>query len=342
MRWGAALGLQERVRTDLDCREDAGCTLSVEGTALGSSGRPTWTVEAPLAPGADGLKALADTLPALKPPTPQTESGGGGLGMLGGLAGGPVKIQERDELRAHAFGADRRARASAPSQDEPLFPGLGPADLRRCDPSDAASVHLLLELRADGRLGRCEAEEPLNRGPGACVCERLAALASAAPASLRGHRWSVSLSVVPRDIVTPDHAFVLSAHWNTHLLRTKAPAGLQRFKEKVADPSLEHWRPGSSRAAAECFADSLHDAGRVLSRWAVWFDDRGRATRAVQQKGYPLLAKDVAACVEKVMLTSVSPCPAQAGLWAEAVLDVSARAVGTSSNPLDALTPSAL
>ncbi len=341
-RWGGALGLRERVRTELDCRKDAGCTLSVEGTELLGDGRSTWTVEAPLAPGADGLKALADTLPALKPPTPQPERGAGGLGILGGLAGGPVKIRERDELRASAFGADRRAKAPTPPRDEALFPGLTPADLRRCDPSEVPSVGLRVQLGADGSLSRCEAGSPDDRSAGACLCERLASLSRAASSSLRGHRWSVSLGVVPRDVVTPDHAFVLSAYWNTHLLRVKEPAGRPRFKEKVADPSLEHWRPGSSRAAAECFADSLHDAGRVPSRWAVWFDDRGRATRAVQQKGYPLLATDVAACVEKVMLSSVSPCPAQAGLWAEAVLEVNARAVGASSTPLDALTPPGL
>jgi hypothetical protein len=51
------------------------------------------------------------------------------------------------------------------------------------------------------------------------------------------------------------------------------------------------------------------------------------------------LSKDVARCVEQVMLTSVAPCPAQAGLWAEAILEVSARKVGEKQHLDDLLTP---
>lgn len=337
-RWGTTLGLREEVHTSVDCPEDAGCTLSVEAGPVTGFGAASWVVEAPLAPQTDGLAALEATLPSLKVPPPETEGGVGGLGMRG--SSGPVTIQEKDELRSDVWPSDLRAQVPKAPDDEALFPGLTVADVRACDSSEVPRLSLKLEVNAQGAMGRCEAEERVDERAGACLCQRLGAVMSSAPALLRGHRWTAHLRVVPRDVVTADHAYVLSGYWNTHMQRVKDAKGQFMFKEKVSDPSLLGWLPGPGRAAAECFTDTLHETRTVASRWGVWFDATGRATKAVQQKGFPLLSKDAAACVEQVMLTSVAPCPAQAGLWAEAIFKVSARKVGEKQHLGDVLKPS--
>lgn len=172
-------------------------------------------------------------------------------------------------------------------------------------------------------MTRCEAAFELDRSEQtACLCGQLTRAGVQAP--LAGRRWSLSFTIRRADHLTRDGRFVLSAYWNTRLVRVKTDRPFPRFEERIEDPSLEGWSPAPSRLAEACF-EGRTGPGKSSSRWAVWFDARGHATKVEQQKGFEPLDETTRACVARSLMTSLAPCPSRGGLWAMADLHVTIR-----------------
>lgn len=318
-RWAKVLGLAGSASGNVWCGDDGGCELSVYGGPVDGEGERL-RLTAPFPRDGDALTALPGALARLAPP-PSQEGGGGGLG-LGGLAGAqPIQREDRLEVRAHH--ADSRARASGKAPEPPLE-GVGVEQVAACVSPGDDSVSLLVEVDSAGAVTRCESEDLDAATAGACGCA-LVQRARLAPA-LAGHRWYVSLRVDRRDLLTADGALVLLGYWRTYLERYQVPGDrYPRFRPKVEHPSIAQWSAPPSRLTSACFTSAFAAPGRLTSRWAVWFDGRGRPTKVVEQKGFPPLPKDVAACVAGSLKTAHAPCPTRAGLWAMADFSVEAR-----------------
>ena len=183
---------------------------------------------------------------------------------------------------------------------------------------------VLIEVSGAGQLRRCEALESTDANAAKCACGQLQKLGGAA--WLNGKRWDVGLRVDLRDQLTSDRRFVITGSWNTYIERVQAPGEkYPHFKPRVEDPSIEAWAPGSARLATGCFGNAFTQAGSLHSRWAVWFDALGRPTKAVEQKGFAPLPRELAECVARALKTAQSPCPSRPGLWAMADFHVSAK-----------------
>lgn len=320
-RWGRALGVTGTVSAHVWCADDGGCELGVYGRPLDEELDVRFTLTAPVAANGPALSAFGTAVGQLAPPRPSDSNGAGGLGMLGGSNGSP--IQQEDRLSVRAWPADRRDRTQV-SDAQNGFTGLTVAHLQSCLSATQTGVVILLEVTANGTLGRCEGEDSEGDTQASCACAQLQRLSPAA--WMTGKRWSLSLSLVRRDQTTADRRFVLSGSWNTSLERSKVEGQkYPRFKPKVQDPSIQDWSPGSPPLAAGCFVNAFTQAGSLNSRWAVWFDSVGRPEKVLEQKGYPPLPKEMADCVTRALGTALSPCPSRGGLWAMADLHVSAR-----------------
>lgn len=318
-RWATVLGLAGSASANVWCGGDGGCELSVYGGPVDGEGERLHLV-APFPRDGDALTTLQGALAHLAPP-PKSE-GGGGLGLIGGLAG-PQPIQREDRLEVRAHHADNRARASGKAPEPPLE-GVAVEQLMTCLAPGDDSLSLLVEVSAAGAVTRCESEDLDEETSGACGCA-LVQRARLAPA-LSGHRWFVSLRVDRRDQLTADGALVLSGSWRTYIERYQVAGDkYPRFRPKVEHPSIAQWSAAPSRLTSACFTSAFTAPGRLASRWAVWFDGRGRPTKIVEQKGFPPLRKDVAACVAESLKTAQAPCPARAGLWAMADFSIEAR-----------------
>lgn len=330
-RWGTALGVDAVAAGHVWCGADGGCELSVSGGPVDGEGdRFRWL--APIAREGDAFASLQASVARLAPP-PADELGGGGLGLLGGLAG-PQPIQREDRLEVSAWLADERApERRAPT---PALEGLTVEQVSACLSPGDDSLGVLVDVRGDASLGRCEGAESEPPAAAACAC---ALLAKAKPAAvLAGARWTVNLRVDRRDQLTQDGKLVLVGWWRTYLERYRVAGDkYPRFRPKVEHPSIADWTAPTSRLTAACFTGAFAAPGRLNTRWAVWFDSRGRPTRIVEQKGFPPLAKDVAACVSESLKTSQAPCPARANLWAMADFSVEARDPSAPVPPLSDL-----
>ncbi|MDP1825004.1 MAG: hypothetical protein Q8L48_17235 [Archangium sp.] len=321
-RWGAALGVTGSVGSNVWCEADGGCELNVYGRPLDDTAGERFKLVAPVPAGGPALEALAAALPQLAPPPPDE---GGGLGAILGSLGGSSPIQEEDRLDVRVWPSDHRQRSTL---DEPQrrqgFPALTVGQVQTCLSGADERIALLIEVNSAGTITRCEGDSSEDAATASCACGQLQKVA-AAP-WLAGLRWSVSLDVDRRDQTTSDRRFVLNGSWSTYIQRVQVPGDkYPRFKPKVEDPSIEAWNPGSARLATGCFTNAFAVAGSLNSRWAVWFDGVGRATKVVEQKGFPPLQKDLAECVARALRTAQSPCPSRAGLWAMADLRVAAR-----------------
>lgn len=319
-RWGASLGVTGTVSSRVWCEADGGCELNVYGRPLEDGASERFKLVAPISAGGAPLDALASALALLAPPAPDERGGGGILGSMGGSA----PIQEEDRLDVRVWHADRDRTPLDEAQRRQGFPSLTVGQVQTCLSGGDARVTLLIEVSAAGTLARCEGDSAEDASTSSCACGQLQRVA-AAP-WLVGKRWSVSLTVDRRDQTTSDRRLVLSGWWNTQLQRVQVPGQkYPRFNPKVEDASIDAWSPGASRLATGCFSDAFPAPGHLYSRWAVWFDAAGRPTKVVEQKGFPPLAKDVAACVSRALRTAQAPCPSRGGLWAMADLRVSAR-----------------
>lgn len=320
-RWGAALGVTGTVSSQVWCETDGGCELNVYGRPLDDGANGRFKLVAPISAGGAPLDALTSALALLAPPAPDES---GGLGGLLGSRGGSAPIQEEDRLDVRVWHADLDRTPLDETQRVQGFPSLTVGQVQTCLSGGDARVVLLIEVSAAGTIARCEGDASEDTSTSGCACGQLRKVV-AAP-WLAGKRWSVSLDIDRRDQTTSDRRFVLTGWWNTHLERVQVPGQkYPRFNPKVEDPSLDAWSPGASRLATGCFSDAFTAPGHLNSRWAVWFDAAGRPTKVVEQKGFPPLAKDVAACVSRALRTAQAPCPSRGGLWAMADLRVSAR-----------------
>lgn len=317
-RWGAALGVDASASAHVSCRADGGCELSVTGWPVEGEG-DRLRLEAPFARDGEAFAALRDAIAHLAPPAPS--EGGGGLGLIGALAG-PQPIQREDTLEVTAYLGDHRADATRRAP-QPAVEGLSAEQVAACLAPGDDTVSVLVELRADGSLARCEGGDE-DTPADACVCGLLARAKPAA--ALAGARWYVSVRLDRRDQLTQDGKYRLVGSWRTFIDGYRVEAEkYPRFRPKVEHPSIADWRAPPSRLTSACFAGAFPAPGRLTTRWAVWFDSRGRPTRIVEQKGFRPLPKDVAACVSESLETAQAPCPARANLWAMADFTIEAR-----------------
>lgn len=345
-RWATVLGVAGSASGNVWCGGDGGCELSVYGGPVDGEGERLRLV-APMPREGDALTTLQDALTRLAPP-PESE-GGGGLGLIGGLAG-PQPIQREDKLDLRAHHADSRARHVGKAPEPPLE-GITVEQLTSCLVPGDESISLLVEVSAAGAVARCEGEDLDTPASAACGCA-LVQRARLAPA-LAGHRWFVSLRLDRRDQLTADGTLVLFGYWRTYLERYQVPGDkYPRFRPKVEHPSIAQWNAAPPRLTSGCFTAAFTAPARITSRWAVWFDGRGRPTKVVEQKGFAPLPKDVAACVAESLKTAQAPCPARAGLWAMADFSIEARdpnappksladVLGKKPGPADAGVPDA-
>lgn len=332
-RWGATLGLLASIDGNAWCEDDGGCSLSLNARPIGDGGVAGFPLEAPLQRG-PALRALEASLGQLAAPKPE-EGGAGGLGLLGGLGGGAV--QREDLLHQRAWWEDwrypMREHADAP------FPALTVAQVDACLGPGKDRVSLRLEVDAKGELVRCEASERLDRPTASCACGLLKPVGKAP--WLSGARWGVELTISRADQLSADQQLVVSAYPNTYLVKRQEPGEEHpHFSEAVEDPSLEGWSPGTSTELRKCFAGAFTKPGRLSSRWAVWFDGRGHATQAIEQKAWPWLPKEAGACVMKVLRTATAPCPSRAGLWAKVDVHANARDPKVPERLFEGLAPS--
>jgi hypothetical protein len=315
-RWADALHVTGVANTSVWCPQDKPCELHVYSSSLapGVTGVQLKTV---LEADGPALVALEKALPTLALP-PKADGGG----LLGGLGSRNAPVQVDDLLVTRAWLADQRDRRSD-REVKDAFPQLTVAAVSNCLAPNEVAASLLAEFDATGRLSRCEDGGHEERPVTVCLCGRLEGLGP--QSALAGSRWSTSFHIDRRDKLNRDGRLVLSASWNTWT-RPKVIPGekFPRFEERVEDLSLRGWRPGSSRLVAGCF-EGRTEPGRVSSRWAVWFDEQGRATKVAEQKGWPPLEVDVAKCVSRLLMTAQAPCPARGNLWAMADLHVTLR-----------------
>lgn len=336
-RWGSALGLAGVVSSSVWCTRE-GCKLTVaNGSEAGA-----FRFEAPLDPALPRLEALTKGVALLAPPRPAPP--GFASGVLGS-GGSSVRDEDRLVVIAHA----------SPPRLEPRkleLEGSLEQTLTCLGPDDSGEV-VRVEADAAGAVIGCERASSSSSPAVACLCQ---ALKDGNPrVALANERWEMSFRVERRDRRTPDGRFILSGWWNTHFKRSadakdvaleekKRGAGkwvpLPRFEERVEDPSLAGWTPGPSRIAVTCF-ERVATVGPIASRWAVWFDARGNATKAVEQAtSWPRLAPEIASCVARALLTAQAPCPSRAGLWAMADLHVALR--DPSAPPTNVFGPGGL
>jgi hypothetical protein len=315
-RWAEALHLTGVANSSVWCSPEKPCELSVYSSSLapGVTGLQLKTVFDAEGP---ALVALEKALPTLAAPP---KAGGGDL--FGSLGSRNAPVQVDDLLVTRASRADQRDRRS-PREVKDAFPQLTVAAVSSCLAPNDDGASVLAEFDATGRLARCQHGGAEEASVTACLCGRLEGLGP--QSTFAGSRWSTSFHIDRRDKLNRDGRLVLSASWNTWT-RPKVTPGekFPRFEERVEDPSLRGWSPGSSRLVAGCF-EGRTEPGRVSSRWAVWFDEQGRATKVAEQKGWPPLEVDVAKCVSRLLMTAQAPCPARGNLWAMADLHVTLR-----------------
>ncbi|MBL8922421.1 MAG: hypothetical protein JNJ54_26450 [Myxococcaceae bacterium] len=309
-RWGSALGLAGSTSASVWCGKGEGpCQLSVSGAPLTADDR--FRFVGPLARSGSPLEALAAAVTGLAPPAPPD---GGVVGDLFGALG-RREVRRGDELELRVSSADWRVPA-----DQLPGPALTLAQALTCLGADSDHATLLLQVDGAGVTSRCESAFELDRPEQtSCLCAQVAR--AGAQTALAGKRWSVSFTIRRADRLTRDDRLVLSAYWNTRIVRVRTDRPFPRFEERVEDPSLEGWSPAPARLAATCF-EGVTAPGRIPSRWAVWFDARGNATKAQEQKGYAPLDPVTRECVARALLTSQAPCPSRGGLWAMADLQV--------------------
>lgn len=315
-RWGHALGLLGHTSASVWCPEDKPCELSIYASPLDEGGE-RFEFDATIARDAPPLVALQEALKTLAPPPPADGTAGGVLGALGGAQ----PVQTEDLLRLNVVAADNRA----PQVHVPeAFTGVTAAQVTTCFGPSRDSASVLLEVAPTGAVTRCEAEYVERADtPAPCVCALLTRSPHAA--ALDGHRWSVDLHVERKDQLTRDGRLVLTASWNTRTKTERRPGEkYPRMLENIEDASLEGWFPGPEWLVAGCFAGRT-EAATINSRWAVWFDAQGNATKAVEQKGWPPLDVETAQCVANALRSAQAPCPARANLWAVTNLHVNLR-----------------
>jgi hypothetical protein len=331
-RWGEALGITGSVSSQVWCELDGGCALTLYGRPLDDSAGERFTLVAPLSARGGPLDALSAALPRLAPPPAAERGAGGGLGLVSGKAVS-TPLQEEDRLDVRVWNADRDRIPLEEAQRHQGFTALTVEQVQACVSGTDSRVSLLLEVSTAGTIARCEGDVSEDASAASCACGQLMKVA-AAP-WLAGKRWSVTLDIDRRDQTTSDRRFVLTGWWNTRIERVTVPGQkYPRFRPRVEDSSIEAWTPGQARLAAGCFRDAFTEPGRLTSRWAVWFDGAGQPTRALEQKGFPPLGADVAACVSRALRTAQAPCPSRAGLWAMADLQVTARDPNATPVPL--------
>jgi hypothetical protein len=276
-----------------------------------------------------GFAAKADRLIELREAPDMGPFLGGTWGLGAGFfqgeraeVGGNLTFVFRERLVTRAWLADQRDQRSD-REVKDAFPQLTVAAVSSCLAPNDDGASVLAEFDATGRLARCQHGGAEEASVTACLCGRLEGLGP--QSTFAGSRWSTSFHIDRRDKLNRDGRLVLSASWNTWT-RPKVTPGekFPRFEERVEDPSLRGWSPGSSRLVAGCF-EGRTEPGRVSSRWAVWFDEQGRATKVAEQKGWPPLEVDVAKCVSRLLMTAQAPCPARGNLWAMADLHVTLR-----------------
>ncbi|MCA2977325.1 MAG: hypothetical protein INH41_03455 [Myxococcaceae bacterium] len=329
-RWAASVGVEASVSASVFCEADGGCELSVYGHPLHDEGESVRLV-APIARDGSPLVALEEALAHVAAPPPSEGRGGLGVGGLGSRG-----VQREDRLRVVASPADRRRRADAP---EPPLTGLSLEQVSACLGAGDEVASLLVEVR-DGLVSRCEGSEDEAASVAGCACALLAR--ARLSDGLAAGRWRLSLQRTRSDSMTLDGALVLRGSWRKHLERHQAP-GAKRptFRPKVEHPSLEDWKTPPAPLTGACFAGAFHTAGDLATRWAVWFDTRGRPARIVEQKRYPPLPPAVAACVARSLELAQAPCPARGDLWAMADFTIEARDPSAPAKPLFRASPSA-
>lgn len=291
-RWGSALGLGGRIDTGVTCPNGV-CRLVIGGVSLEGYPVDRLDLEAPVDSGADALSALDTALQRLVVRKAE---------LRPSVTPDGRRLRKVDALQVHVTPADHRENQRV---DETVFQSLAPESFLSCFDEH---LDLLVETSAHGEVARCEGQSLSDMASTACACQQLKAV------RWGPGRWGVALDLMRRDELTDDGRLMLRGTW-------------LKSTELVGDNSIKDWTPGSARMATGCFGKVVRKPGQMRSKWAVWFDDLGQATKATEQKSAAPLQSDVASCVEEALMKSRAPCPSRKGLWAmvELVIDAGAR-----------------
>ena len=296
-RWKTELGIAGLVSANVQCPINAPCELDVWELRLENTDEPLKHWQAEIDEKVPALVAFENAVPQLAAPT---ERGVGGLGVMGGSSREAVTS---DSVTVRVFRADLRARELGKEQAAP-FPVLTTEEVLTCMGPETNSDGALFEVTDAGVVSRCEVD---NAHP--CLCELLSK--TGLDPALHASRWNARFHVTRKDRFTTGGGLKLVAYWNRHAM----PRG-GALSEMVSDASIRGWSMPSERLLAACF-ENRTQPGRVSSRWEVFFDDLGKVAKVEAKKtAWPALDVDSAACVAKLLRTSVAPCPSRAGLSA--------------------------
>jgi len=319
-RWAKELGAQGRVSASVQC-DDAKktCSLSVRASdSFDFDGTTLADLTAPFDARAPWRDALAKSLAAMtKAPD---DDGAGGLGMLGGLANGPVQARpERLTFTAWA------SRASDRDETKDALSFAGSTPLRACF-EGGGDAELAIEVSDDGAIARCEPADGETESS-TCACAAFTQHATAAPIA-RGKRLHVSVHYAPADVTTSWNG-VVTASTRTYLESYKSRSGEDLWRPDVTDASIAEWKPPSDDRVARCFADVAKPTGARF-RARVKFDAVGRAATAdvYDPKGLALTDAE-RACVRSALLLARAPCPASPQTSALVEVSFAARTIGS-------------
>ncbi|MGV3621947.1 MAG: hypothetical protein ACO1OB_14085 [Archangium sp.] len=314
-RWKTELGIDGMVNANVWCPKDGICELTVNELRLEPSDGPLEKWQATIDEKAEALDAFERAVSRLAPPVPKDGAGVGGL-----LTGRAASVVAADTFSVRVFHADMRARDGASEVAAP-FPTLTNEEVLACMGNDDNSDGALFELDATGALGRCEVDNAHT-----CLCELISSTTRSP--ELHGARWNARFHIQRRSRLNADGRLTLSASWNRYSMKgaRPQPGRSTPLVEMVNDPSLRGWSPPPERLVAGCF-ENRAQAERLSSRWQVTFDDVGKVAKvdAVKTSWAPLDV-DTAACVARLLRTSVAPCPARGGVAATVDLHVTLEA----------------
>lgn len=303
-RWKMELGIDGILGTNVQCPPNAPCELHLWETRIEDGAGPLKHLQAPIDEAGAALEAFERAVPQLTVPPPT--QGGDGVGMLGSRG---ADVVPAGTFSVRVFRADLRAREQGKTIEAP-FPTLTNEEVLACMGPENNSAGALFEVKSDGTLGRCEADEHT------CLCELLGK--TTLSPTLHDSRWTARFQVTRRTRMNAEGRLLLSASWNRFRMpeRRTRDTGPVPLVEMVNDPSLRDWSTPSARLLAGCF-ENRTQAGRSSSRWEVFFDDVGKVMKVeAKRTGWAPLDVDTAACVARLLRTSLAPCPARGGLSA--------------------------
>lgn len=333
--WDAAdryLGGKGQLRSWVGCEEDGGCGLNVWVSDRIGFGDVRLRFAAPLEIALPWRRALQEALVSLAP-IPEDESKGG-FGLLGGMSGTAPAVAKPESLAYSAwFARADQERTKLVGEDAIRFAN-GHGALRACFGDTQKGTELLLAIAPDGAIGPCESSG-LADETSACACAAFQLHASGEGRS-RGERALIGIHFSPADLLSAGNAVITASVGPVFEVYTDED-GEKRYRAKVSDPSVSDWRAPSGDRVEACFRDETESGEQKA--WAhLTFDAVGRPSEVRMQlpEGVEWPAARLA-CVRQAFLEdSRSPCPARAGLVAQAYITVLLRELATKKDPAEA------